>query len=176
MIKYIGTLSTVLFGTIFSVSLVANPITDLTRCSQISDKNDRLDCFDTLADYYKGAKQPSSSSAISPTNPSQLVDVPNTSSPSSDRLQAIESAEDRFGKKEQDGVESIESNIIGSFSGWEKGMKLKLANGQVWKVISQRTGYKKMENPKIVISIGAWGSYNAKVEGLNARAKVKRIK
>jgi hypothetical protein len=83
---------------------------------------------------------------------------------------------DAFGQSEKVGVESITSNLIGKFSGWKKGQKLKLENGQVWLVVRQKSGYLKVTNPKITISRGSLGSFDAKVEGLNARAKVRRLK
>jgi len=86
------------------------------------------------------------------------------------------SAEETFGKSAEEDIESIQSKMIGEFSGWKKGMKLKLENGQIWKVTSNKSGYRKMTNPMVTISRGFFGSFNAKVEGLNASAKVKRIK
>ena len=182
MYKILGLLSlcVLIFG--FNLSLNADPRTDLTRCSEISNSDDRLDCYDTVANYYKNTSKALSPDIlpISSTNPEQKKPVvqekPSSSVDLTQDQGTTPSAEQRFGQLDRDGIESIESNLIGEFTKWEKGMLLKLENGQVWKVLSRKTGYKKMVNPKVTISKGFFGSYNAEVEGLNAKAKVKRIK
>ncbi|MCF6193851.1 MAG: hypothetical protein L3J46_05920, partial [Kangiellaceae bacterium] len=87
------------------------------------------------------------------------------------------SVTDDFGRVEKEAdIESIKSRLVGKFTSWEKGIILKLENGQKWKVVSASNGYKKMLNPMITISRGLFGSFNARVDGLNAGAKVKRVK
>ncbi len=85
-------------------------------------------------------------------------------------------ASNSFGMESTNQDETVESFLIGEFKTWKKGMKLRLKNGQVWKVLDSRSGYRKMQDPAITISRGFFGSFDAKIEGLNAKAKVKRIK
>ncbi len=108
--------------------------------------------------------------AVEPSSTSTAVSKQNNTK--TDSISPL----DAFGQSEKVGVESITSNLIGKFSGWKKGQKLKLENGQVWLVVRQKSGYLKVTNPKITISRGSLGSFDAKVEGLNARAKVRRLK
>jgi len=168
----------------FCKPVFADLKSDVLGCLQKQNNTDRLDCYDTVVKYYKG--RPS----MEPTPPLPVVEA--ASSPKNNPLVVPVNAqtehkvvvtqvkrklpEDTFGKAADGDLESIQSRMIGEFKGWEKGMKLKLENGQVWKVTSRKAGYKKMTNPMIIISRGFFGSFNAKVEGLNASAKVKRIK
>ena len=163
---------------------------DVTNCLKINDSDDRLDCYDTVVKYYK--LNPSTTKSITNTsiNTSAPKSVPvnpisnstpdaATVVPKQDTAPEKASVTDNFGQIEaetEEAVESIKSRIIGQFSSWEKGMILELENGQKWKVTSTGRGYKKMDNPKITISRGFFGSFNAKVDGLNAGAKVKRVK
>ena len=163
---------------------------DVTNCLTIKNSGDRLDCYDTVVKYFK--LNPSKSTAVknTTTNTSAPKSVPVNPIPSNTPKLTMGvpkqkakpekvSATDNFGQNEaetEDAVESIQSRIIGQFSSWEKGMILELENGQKWKVTSTGRGYKKMDNPKITISRGFFGSFNARVDGLNAGAKVKRVK
>jgi len=163
----------------FNNFVLADLQTDLIVCSDIKSTSDRLDCYDTVANHYKTSPNTSLPSTqpntkkLAGKNDELKINSINEPTPPSE---PSSSAEDRFGQFGKDGLESIQSHIVGSFTGWKKGLKLTLKNGQVWKVTNNKTSYKKLENPKITITHGVFGSFNAKVEGLNARAKVKRIK
>jgi len=163
---------------------------DVTNCLTIKNADDRLDCYDTVVKYYKLNPSKSTTVKNTTTNTSAPKSVPGKPTPSKspnltvgvpmqNAVPGKVSTTDNFGQNEaetEDAVESIQSRIIGQFSSWEKGMILELENGQKWKVTSTGRGYKKMDNPKITISRGFFGSFNAKVDGLNAGAKVKRVK
>jgi hypothetical protein len=136
---------------------------DLERCSKLDKDKDRLDCFDTVAAYYKQHKVPQNSiDSVIPTK-------------SSDTL--VLSKEGTFGKSTSEitDIDKIESTIVGDFNGWIKGAIITLANGQKWQVTSSSKGYTKLTNPKVEIERGFWDSFNMKVEGLNSKAKVKRL-
>lgn len=152
---------------------------DLDRCINISDNNDRLDCYDTVVKYYKlrvVTPSPAPEKANAPEIAAQTPTKPINSKPVLTADTPRTSAEDSFGQSDKTQIESIKTRITGEFTGWKKGMKLHLENGQVWKVVSRGAGYKKMNNPEITIKRGIFGSFDAKVEGLNARAKLRRIK
>jgi len=181
-------------------SVGASVKTDLSKCSDIKSATQRLDCYDTVAEYYandlhadpdKHADSTSSPKALTtpPTvsaamTPKQMVNASptgkNLATPKLSEQAVVSeknSAEAAFGQTDRDeSRKSIQSTLIGEFKSWEKGLILKLENGQKWKVTQSNRGYKKMTNPKITISKGLFGSFNAKVEGLNAAAKVKRVK
>jgi len=163
----------------FSNLVLASVHTDLAACSKIQKNSDRLGCYDTVANYYKSSTNNAPPKALSKVKSNHIEGAQEaqikSKSPEKSSKPVV-SSEDRFGQPNKDGIESIHSNIVGSFTGWKKGLKLTLQNGQVWKVTNSKNAYKKMENPKITITRGMFNSYDAKVEGLNARAKVKRIK
>ncbi|WP_196138817.1 hypothetical protein [Aliikangiella sp. G2MR2-5] len=172
----------VLIMGIISLPVLAGVNDDIARCSAIESDSDRLDCYDTVASYYKKQRneklvKPTTSlpSKASPLPPQEAKiagkEVTQTQSP-----RAL-SGEDAFGKSvaEISQMESLESRIIGEFKGWKKGAVLTLENGQKWKVMNSRSGYVKLDNPKVTISRGVFGSFDMEIEGLNAKGKVKRI-
>ena len=73
---------------------------------------------------------------------------------------------------------AVVSSIQGSFKGWKgKGDRFTLANGQVWEVTDSGTRLSvSLENPSVIIEQGALSVWFLRVEGYNARARVKRIK
>lgn len=87
---------------------------------------------------------------------------------------------DDFGKprsppKEAD---SIQSRLVGDFSGWQSGTVFTLENGQVWKYIGDSDAYypKVPPNPEIVISKSYFGAYWMEITAIGRKVKVKRIK
>jgi len=175
----------ILTGLTFSTTILADLRSDVLACLEKTNSDERLDCYDTVVKYYKSRPIQSKQAQVTTPNnaPATTVEQPvMTSKPQANATppQKVppqqKSAEDTFGKSTAEDIESIQSKMLGEFSGWKKGMKLKLENGQTWKVTSNKSGYRKMTNPMVTISRGMFGSFNAKVEGLNASAKVKRIK
>ncbi len=82
----------------------------------------------------------------------------------------------RIGFDDSDARDLITSNIIGEFKGFGAGTRLKLENGQVWRVESgELDGIKAMTNPKVTIRPGLIGGWRLQVEGYNSVAKVKRV-
>jgi len=73
---------------------------------------------------------------------------------------------------------AVVSSIQGPFKGWKgKGDRFTLANGQVWEVTDSGTRLSvSLENPIVTIDQGALGAWFLRVDGYNARARVKRIK
>ena len=177
---------------LLNTNTTADIFSDLNKCSEIQESKARLNCFDNLSMSYN-----STVSKIEVVK--QVTQVPQTQIPEQDKspiqksqsqLQSqtesqtkkqakveVQSAEMSFGlNAKAKEIKTIKSEMIGQFSAWKKGMKIYLQNGQVWKVTQKASGYKRITNPKITITSGFFGSYNATVEGLNSKAKVKRIK
>ena len=153
---------------------------DLWVCKDIESNTERLECFDTIVKNHndstnlavtdKVAKLEEASAIIQLTPTLNKVEVTNKKQPLSNPKPSS------FGMEFADKDAKVESFLVGKFSSGKKGMKLKLKNGQIWKVISARSGYRKMTDPAITIRRGFLGSFNAKIEGFNVKAKVKRIK
>jgi len=156
----------------FSATLQAYIGSDLNRCTTISSNSDRLDCFDTVVSYYKLH----GSLNIKPSSSPEQKDATGSKTVTASKTVTL-STEDSFGKSTTElvNVDSISSKIAGKFKGWKNGAIIKLENGQKWKVISRSKGYTNLNNPKVEISRGALGSYNMRVDGLNAFAKVRRV-
>ncbi|TQV88971.1 hypothetical protein [Aliikangiella coralliicola] len=165
---------------ISSLPAYADISADINRCTKIQDNNDRLTCFDTVAAYYKtfpAAEPKANKEPVRPAvgnTPSQEINAP-VSIPKPTK--EIVTSEDAFGRSSAElvQIESLKSNIVGEFRGWKKGSTLTLKNGQKWKVVSRTTGYVKLQNPAVEITRGVFGSFNMKVNGLNAVAKVRRV-
>ena len=73
---------------------------------------------------------------------------------------------------------AVVSTIQGPFKGWKgKGDRFTLANGQVWEVTDSGTRLSvSLENPTVSIERGMLDAWFLRVDGYNARARVKRIK
>jgi hypothetical protein len=83
----------------------------------------------------------------------------------------------RIGFEDSSARDDVNSNILGEFTGFEVGTRLKLENGQIWQVTGgDLTGIKTMTNPKVSIRAGLIGGWRLQVEGYNSVAKVKRVK
>jgi hypothetical protein len=161
----------------YTSQVCADLRSDILDCSAIQKNAERLDCFDTVTKYHK-TRSSIGQPVVSPnkTAPIAAPEKAIVALPARQAQPQNVSADDSFGQTSQDKLQSIQSRIVGDFSGWKKGMKITLENGQVWKVTSNAAGYRKLTNPEVTISRGVFNSFNAKVEGLNAKVKVKRIK
>lgn len=74
---------------------------------------------------------------------------------------------------------AIESNILGTFTGWDGSTVFRLANGQVWKqrkLASKRRWRTNLEAPKVIIDKNLLGYFQLTVVGPDKTTKVKRIR
>lgn len=79
-------------------------------------------------------------------------------------------------KKVDDMPKSMDSTIIGDFDGWGPNTRIKLANGQVWRVIDDSSAVlPRRSNPKVRIERNLFGTLFLSVEGTNSSAKVRRV-
>jgi len=76
-----------------------------------------------------------------------------------------------FGSKE-----AIESTIAGEFTGFGKGRRFVLANGQEWEQTESTSLSTRKQAPKVTIKPGIAGVWYLQVEGTNATPKVRRVK
>jgi len=187
---------------IMTYPVAADLSQDLNSCSAIKVDSDRLSCYDNLLapkqldplSKVSNVKEPSpvttakvapaivvltstsvsSQSIVQPdkASVSHIVKVSNKPANKSIDKNAI----DTFGKSDRDGLQVIQSNMIGRFTSWKKGMLIHLQNGQVWKILHDVKGYRILKDPLITIEKGFFGSFDARVKGLNAKAKVRRVK
>ena len=124
----------------------------ILKCRSLSDTGARLACYDAIQ---VGAK------------PAVAVAAPVRK-------------EENFGievKKQREAEpQSITSTIPGDFQGWGPGSQIRLANGQVWRVIDgSEAVLPRMRDPKVTIERNLFGTLFLKVEGSNNSAKVRRV-
>jgi len=163
--------------TLVAFSVHAESNSNLENCAKIKSDQDRLACYDALVKSLNPEIP-----VVKPTTVEKTYDQvsgPTKTVPKQvEDTQKLENTEDLFGKPtvEIQTIEQLDSYLVGNFRGWKKGDILELKNGQKWKVVSSPRGYVNLTDPKVSIKKGMFGDFNMKVEGLNARAKVKRIK
>jgi hypothetical protein len=79
-------------------------------------------------------------------------------------------------KKAEDAPKAIDSTIVGDFDGWGPNTRIKLANGQVWRVIDDSSAVlERRSNTKARIERNMFGTLFLRVEGTNSSAKVRRV-
>jgi hypothetical protein len=90
-------------------------------------------------------------------------------------------AEQRFGleqvKQKEEAPRFIESSIEGDFAGWDPGAQIRLANGQVWRVVDGSSAVlTPMKNPKVRVTRSLLGTLFLEIEGTNNSPKVRRVR
>lgn len=160
-----------------SIFVTATSLTcanDVKQCITITDDKARLQCYDSIFLTSETAKKNEKPSLNELPLPHQAADKPEPNKPPAEQAN-----KDWFGmehKAVSSTPDSLESRAVGSFKRWEKKMKIKLENGQIWEVKSSNSMYYKIDNPKVTIEKGALGAFYMGIEGINRRLKVKRIK
>jgi len=136
---------------------------DQLRCLRIADNVARLACYDAAAIAIRDAKPAPAPAALAPApaspNPATVAAVQN------------------FGRSAPAAVpDQLDSQIPGKFGGWTNGANIRLANGQVWKIVERGTELSApLIDPKVTIKPGFMGSYFMAIEGLSFQLKVKRV-
>ena len=167
-----------------TLSNTAEPLLGgLSKCAAITRDLQRLACYDLLV----SGKQPPADVVLMNQNTANTVTqqrptpvAPTTTPVSSSTFglkQQPDASSTKFGLKDTaDDSESLHTTIQGQFTGWKKGDKITLANGQVWKIADGGTFHYKATNPSVIIKRGMFGSFRMSVDGLNKTARVVRIK
>ncbi|MGJ7917198.1 hypothetical protein ACI48D_17205 [Massilia sp. LXY-6] len=89
--------------------------------------------------------------------------------------------EQRFGleqaKRKEAEPQSIQSTIEGDFDGWDPGAQIRLANGQVWRVVDGSSAVlSPMKNPQVKVTCNMLGTMFLEIEGTNNSPKVRRVR
>lgn len=84
----------------------------------------------------------------------------------------------RMGFTDYKGEEKpITTTIVGSFEGWRGDTEFELANGMVWKQAEQDLlGVRPREDQQVTIEPGFLSAWYLKIDGINKRLRVRRIK
>ncbi len=180
--KETGMRLTLLTGAVLLVSAQANAGIEqqLTQCAGITDKLERLVCYDNLAASIQVTTVTNNTTApiaVAPVvTPAAAPAAVATAAPVA---AAATNVEDNFGmevKRVQENttdkiyldVESIAEDAYGA-------LKITFTNGQVWKQTENRKFNLKV-GEKVFIEKAALGSYLMGTESRNAKVRVKRLK
>lgn len=95
-----------------------------------------------------------------------------------DNQAAAEPETDQRGLEEGSGRSTIESRIVGTFSGWKgRGTTFELENGMVWRVAEDdRFVTREIENPRVEVRPGAFGTWRLHIEDHRTWARVRRVR
>lgn len=180
--KETGMRFTLLTGAVLLVSAQANAAIEqqLTQCAGITDKLERLVCYDNLAASIQVTTVTNNTTApiaVAPVvTPAAAPVAVTTAAPVA---AAATNVEDNFGmevKRVQENttdkiyldVESIAEDAYGA-------LKITFTNGQVWKQTENRKFNLKV-GEKVFIEKAALGSFLMGTESRNAKVRVKRLK
>lgn len=89
-------------------------------------------------------------------------------------------AEENFGmeavKRRQAEPASVQSTVVGDFEGWGPGSQIRLANGQVWRIIDgSEAVLPRRSDARVTIERNLFGTIFLRVDGSNSSAKVRRV-
>jgi hypothetical protein len=136
-----------------SGTALASDASSILQCRALADSTARLACYDAIK--VEAAAAP----ATAANTPEQSFG-----------METIKK------KPEQEQPQAIESTIAGDFDGWGPTSQIKLANGQVWRVIDGSEAIlPRAHNPKVRIERNMFGTLFLHVEGTNNSAKVRRV-
>ena len=142
------------------------------RCPGIADPMARLSCYVAI--------EPPTGRPVAPhagalTAPSPLATAAaGKTGPSPAQVDAA----DNFGfpaRARPGAVAFIESAVANDFDGWSAGDKIRLHNGQVWRIDDGSSGAIGPDNRKVRVVPGAFGSFRLEFEGLSRSPRVSRV-
>jgi hypothetical protein len=156
-----------LFAAWFAAPAAVAQDSGLERCRQIADPAQRLACYDALPRGTPEARP--AAPAPAPAGARQAGAPPAQPKP----------AAEQFGLEEvtppPQGLDKIDTRVMGKFEGWWPNAKIALANGQVWQVADGSSRVYELDSPKVTIARGALGTYYLNVDGQNWTVRVRRV-
>ena len=165
-----------------AVSLAGTAVADdlreeLQKCAQLTNPEVRLACYDALAELI--AAQPLEESA---SGEAAILTAPTTEPRAAAEPVQEEDSEQSLASRVfgllpgGDDVRKIESRVVGEVDGLGQGKRFELENGQVWRQVDRTERNYRATDPKVEIKEGFMNSYRMRLEGLNARIRVRRVK
>lgn len=138
----------------------------LLKCRQLEDGPLRLACYNAIP---LSAARPGQV-GTAPATPLGASAVATSAAPAQTQL-----VQD-FGKEKTATLEAIESSIVGEFDGWVPNQRIRLANGQVWRIADGSDEAMSATNPKVRLERGALGAIYMDIQGSRTAPRVKREK
>jgi hypothetical protein len=136
----------------------------LLKCRQLEDGPVRLACYNAIP-LGVSKPGPAASAGSAPATPLAAAAAP-----------AQPDLVQEFGKQKTAQLESIESSIVGEFDGWVPNQRIRLANGQVWRIADGSDESMSVTNPKVKLERGAMGAIYMDIDGSRTAPRVKREK
>ena len=128
----------------------------LLKCRTLSDTATRVACYDAIP---VGVAAPAAAAAAT---------APTRTPEQNFGLEAV--------KQREAQPASIRSTVVGDFDGWGPGSQIRLANGQVWRVIDGSDAVlPRTKDAAVTIERNVFGTLFLKVDGGNSSAKVRRV-
>lgn len=138
----------------------------MLKCRALGDSGARLACYDGIE---LGSRSAAPAAVAVATAPGTVA----VAAPAARK-------EDNFGiearKAREQEPKSVTSTVMGDFQGWGPGSQIRLANGQVWRVIDgSEAVLPRTSNQKVTIERNLFGTLFLRAEGSNSSAKVRRV-
>jgi len=155
---------------------------DLLKCRQLENGPARLACYNAIPAV---ADNSPAAAAASTTAAAAAAPVPApAAAAAAPRMYAMTAPtqaelEQMFGQEppmlKSLRLEKIETSIVGQFDGWVPGQRIRLANGQVWKVVDGTDDVMEARDPKVTVKRGLLGAIFLDIDGAHRLAKVQRV-
>lgn len=124
---------------------------ELLRCGELTGRDERLACFDTLTAKVSAARK----AGETPAAKAEVF--------------GIES------QQRKSDVEAIQSNIAGLFQGWGPNQVIRLSNGQSWQIADDSSVVLYLQSPKVSVRRGTMSTFVLELEGTKMTARVRRL-
>ncbi|MTV39296.1 hypothetical protein [Duganella radicis] len=147
----------------------------LLKCRQLEDGPVRLACYNAIV-VNPAAPAVAPAAAANAAAPAARAAVPaytTVAAPTEAEMAAMFGREPEILKSAR--LQSIETSIAGPFDGWVRGQRIRLANGQVWKVVDDTEDVVELNNPKVTVKRGLLGAIFLDIEGAHRNPKVQRV-
>lgn len=131
----------------------------LLKCRTLTDVAARVACYDAIP---VGAAKPAAAAATA------AAAAPAAKPEENFGLEAV--------KQRETQPKSIQSTIVGDFEGWGPNTRIRLANGQVWRIIDGSEAIlPRSSGVQVSIERNMFGTLFLRVDGSNSSAKVRRV-
>ena len=150
-------LPVLMFALLTASSTALADDTALLKCRTLSDTATRVACYDAIPVGVAGPAVAAAAAAAPARTPEQNFG-----------LEAV--------KQREAQPASIRSTVVGDFDGWGPGSQIRLANGQVWRIIDGSDAVlPRTKDAAVTIERNVFGTLFLKVDGGNSLAKVRRV-
>ena len=148
-------------------------ISDIVKCSEINNDDDRLDCFEKNSENLKTIFPIS----ILEKNERKKEILKIEKKEKEGNFGILQTVNPIAGNKNKD-LDSLSSTITKNYWVNFGKIKIELENGQIWKQIdsSPYRGPKNLEGKKVVITSASLGSFLLKIDGIGGKYRGRREK